>query len=234
MLILSVALLLVWQWRPATSAIFPDRTDPSTTAMFYQPLLDRLGPTAGRIEIPFTRAHWETVFVADRVALARGWERQLDHKYDQLLYEPTLSASDYRAWLVDNAVQYVALPNVPLDFSSQREADLLRSGVAGLQQIWHSRYWTVWAVTGTRHLVEGPAHLTHMDTNTFELAATGVGAITIRTHYSPRWTVTGPGCVRSTPAGWTQIVASAPGRLALRQRLTLKSTPCPDVPADAT
>ena len=110
------SLLLIWQWRPATGALVNNR-DPSASLSYFQPLLDHLAPFAPRrIEIPFTNSHWETDFVAARIPLARGWERQLDHKYYQLLYEKTLSVADYRMWLIDNAVEFVALPTLGWTF----------------------------------------------------------------------------------------------------------------------
>ena len=48
-----------------------------------------------RIEIPFTRFHWETYVVAPRYPLARGWERQLDIKDNPLFYSGPLTAATY-------------------------------------------------------------------------------------------------------------------------------------------
>ncbi len=67
--------------------------------------------------MPLTGAHWEAAYLAghDGIALARGWERQLDTRYAHLFYAPGLTASAYRAWLRENRVAYVALPDVRLD-----------------------------------------------------------------------------------------------------------------------
>src|ERR1019366_2309313 len=66
--------VLFWQWSPAWSAIQSGGTDPSHTAAYFAPLLHVLGrePAIGRLEIPATRNHWETAFVAPAVSLARG------------------------------------------------------------------------------------------------------------------------------------------------------------------
>ena len=235
LLILFVTLLAIWQWRPAAAAILSSGADPSAHAAYFQPLLDRLATTTStRIEIPFTQAHWETDFVASHIALARGWERQLDHKYDQLLYEPMLSAADYRAWLIDNAVQFVALPNVPLDFSSQREAALLRAGIPGLREVWHTPTWRLWTVTGTRPLVDGPARLTGISANSFNLDVTRPGTVTVRVHYSQRWAVDGSGCVQTTSQGWTEIIATSAGPIRLHQRLGPQGKSACAHPGDST
>src|SRR2546423_9002356 len=73
--------MLVWQATPAVTAIAHADGDKSLDASYYRPLLDYLGKQprhTTRIEIPMTLNHWESAFVAPHVALARGWERQLD------------------------------------------------------------------------------------------------------------------------------------------------------------
>ena len=41
-----------------------------------------------RVEVPLTRSHWEAALLAPRVSLARGWEKQLDERYDSVLLGP--------------------------------------------------------------------------------------------------------------------------------------------------
>jgi len=78
-------------------------------------VLDGLPKDFGRVEIAETYRHWETAYVAPQYALARGWERQLDHAYAARFYDRTLTASSYGSWLAGNAVEYVALPDTQLD-----------------------------------------------------------------------------------------------------------------------
>ncbi len=75
-----------------------------------------------RIEIPFTSFHWESYEVAPRFPLARGWERQLDIKYNHLFYGGTLDAATYDAWLHSLAVRFVAVADASLDYSAREEA----------------------------------------------------------------------------------------------------------------
>src|SRR6202011_1324604 len=73
--------LVVWTvWGPVRE-VDKVRGDPSDGVAYYQPLagfLDGHLGLAARVEVPFTRAHWESNYLARRFALARGWERQLD------------------------------------------------------------------------------------------------------------------------------------------------------------
>ena len=96
----------------------------STGSAYYAPVvrfLDAHARAPVRVEVPLTRTHWETAELAPRVSLARGWEKQLDTRYDSVLLSPTLDATAYARWLRAQAVSYVALPDAALDPSSARE-----------------------------------------------------------------------------------------------------------------
>ena len=71
-----------------------------------------------RVEVPLTRSHWEAALLAPSVSLARGWEKQMETRYDGVLLARGLTAASYERWLHEQAVAYVALPDVPLDPSS--------------------------------------------------------------------------------------------------------------------
>ena len=107
-------------------------TRPSQRA-YFRPLLAFLAERADaapvRVEVPFTRLHWEAVHVARSTSLARGWETQLDVKYNALFRagaDAKLTAGSYRAWLAREGVHYVALPDVALDPTGRAEAKLIR------------------------------------------------------------------------------------------------------------
>ena len=99
--------------------------DPSVEAAFHAPLLARLeaerarrGPF--RLEVPFTENHWEARWIAPRVPLARGWQRQLDVERNPLFYDGRLTPGRLRRWLQDEAVAFVAVPRVDLDRAGRR------------------------------------------------------------------------------------------------------------------
>ena len=50
-----------------------------------------------RVEVPLTRSHWEAALLAPTVSLARGWEKQLDTRFDGVLLAPGLTAAGVRA-----------------------------------------------------------------------------------------------------------------------------------------
>jgi hypothetical protein len=227
-LVILIAIPLVfWQWFPTSDTILYARSDPSTHRAYYQPLLSFLSKHDagfGRVEIPSTYRHWEAAFVAPEVALARGWERQLDYAYAASFYDHSLTAASYRRWLSSNGVRYVALPDTQLDDSSLIERHIIEQGQPYLHYVWGNVHWRVWAFTGYRGLVDGPAQLVSLTPDSFELAVTGTAPVTVHVHYSPRWAVDGSGCALPTADGWTRIENVQPG--AVRVAQALRGTRC--------
>lgn len=223
-LALVVVPLLVWEFAPITAAI-GSSSDPSAAPAYYQGLLDFLGTHPapyGRVEIPFTRGHWEARFVAPVAPLARGWERQLDVRYNEVLYRPDLSSADYRAWLLSRGVRYVALPDVPLDGSAVREAGLLRAGLPFLTPVFSDAHWRVWAVHGAPGLALGSAKLTRLDVDGFTLRFPAPGTSEVLVHYSPYWQVlSGSACVSPAANGWTLVTSTAAGTVRVASRWSL-------------
>ena len=81
--------------------------------------------------MPPTANHWESAYLAPKFELARGWLRQLDTTRDDVFYDQgELTDATYSAWLRDNAISYVALPDAPLDYSSAAERRLILAAPA--------------------------------------------------------------------------------------------------------
>lgn len=147
-------LLLYWQIETPINDEAALAGDPSVSAAYYAPLRAQLHAlTGGRrtiVEVPLSASHWEAADLAghEGIALARGWERQLDTRYAHLFYEPRLSAAAYRAWLAENRVAYVALPDAPLDYAGRAEGALVARGVPYLREVWHTAHWRLYAFDG--------------------------------------------------------------------------------------
>ena len=72
----------------------------ATSASYYAPVerfLSRSGAGVVRVEVPLTRSHWEAALLAPSVSLARGWEKQLEERYDSVLLGSGLTAAAYGA-----------------------------------------------------------------------------------------------------------------------------------------
>ena len=217
--LLIVALpLLYLQWQAAVRDVTTATGDASTQAGYYRSLLAFLERQPGppfRIEIPFTRAHWEAYEVAPQFPLARGWERQLDEKYNRLFYAGRLTPQRYDTWLHQVAVRFVALPDAPLDASARQEAALIERGLPFLKLVLRTRHWRVYAVAHATPIVQGAAVLTAWGPNSVSMQALRPGRALIHIHFSPYWRLEGPaGCV--APAGaFTQVSFTRAGRARL-------------------
>ncbi len=151
-LCLLAPVLLYWMLFTPIANVSALAGDRSVNASYYAPLRSELralrhgAPTI--VEVPLTAAHWEAADLAghDGISLARGWERQLDTRYAALFYRPTLTAAAYGAWLEENHVAYVALPDTRLDHAGQAEGALVAHGLPDLREVWRSRHWRLFAV----------------------------------------------------------------------------------------
>jgi len=220
--LVGIAIFTVWGPVRETKAVAGNE---STRASYYAPVLDFLARNGGalkRVEVPLTRSRWEAALMAPTISLARGWEKQLEEKYDSVLLNPGLTAAGYDRWLHEEAVSYVALPDTPLDPSSRQEGRLIRGGLPYLRPVFKSRHWTVYAVRDPTSLLEGPGRLTSLGHDSFALRAITSGRFLVRVRYTRFWTLTaGSGRVRETPGGWTYVITDRPGQLQVTARFSL-------------
>ncbi|MGR7002379.1 hypothetical protein ACU686_37450 [Yinghuangia aomiensis] len=206
----------------------PPRASPSPTTSgdsaadtrtYYTGMLGYLtahNQPVGRVEIPFTRGHWETVYVAEHMPLARGWERQLDRARNEPLYDPDLTPERYHQWLRDTGVRYIALPDVPSTNHAYRESALLRAGQPWLEPVWADKHWRIWEVTDAVPLLDGPGQLTELTPSSFTFTADRPGDFTIRIHHTAWFTTDHPGTrITAAPDGWTRITVTTPGRVTV-------------------
>jgi hypothetical protein len=176
-----------------------------------------------RIEAPFTSSHWDADVLGAHFLLARGWERQLDTRYDSLFYEGRLTAASYRAWLLATGVRYVTLSDAPLDFSSVQEAALIDGGLPYLRLVFHSRHWRIYEVRGARALVSGPGSLTSLNGDGFSIDAHRAGWFLVRVHYTPYWSVVaGSASIARAAEDWTELYARHAGAIAVDAEFSLE------------
>jgi hypothetical protein len=225
---LGLCVIAAWvAWGPVRETLAVAGNQ-STEASYYLPVerfLARVSAppsTPVRIEVPLTRSHWEAALLAPTVPLARGWEKQLDERFNHVLLAPGLTAASYERWLHEQAVSYVALPDTPLDPSSAEEGGLIRRGLPYLREVLVSRHWKIYAVVAPTPLASGPGQLTSLGHDSFALRASSAGAFVVRLHFTPYLTlVKGAGCVGGAPGGWTSVKVNAPGSVLVAARFSL-------------
>jgi hypothetical protein len=223
---LASASLLLWQVAGPLEQSIGASLNPASRYSFYVPAIRYLQSHGDgqpmRIEVPFTSTHWDATVLGERFDLARGWERQLDTRYDELFYAQHLTASAYHAWLLETGVRYVALSDAPMDFSSRQEAALIRGGLPFLREVFSSANWRIYAVLHAQPLASGPGALTAMDDDGFTLQVTHPGTFLVRIRYTPYWKITsGLGTIKESQGGWTEVSAAARGSISIDAEFSL-------------
>ena len=220
--------LIALQWSPISLALTGDRAQ--TESAFYTPLLDTLAllPQPLRVEVVPVASHDESNFVALQYPIARGWHRQLDRKYNPLFFADQLDAETYRQWLVDNGVSVVAIATTKLDSAGTLERTLLAHPPSYLVPLATGGVWRVFQVVPAPVLADHGATLTSIGVGSFTLEVPSPKAtpepITVKIRFSPYFRVThGDACVFEAADGWTNVVASTPGRVTVRASLSLRA-----------
>lgn len=217
--VVALPAVLWWQWSPALDGMLRAGDDPSSTEAYHEPLVAAVrahsdGPV--RVEVVPTQRHWETVYVAEELSLARGWERQLDTGRNPLFYEDELDADAYYRWLQDNAVSFVALADVALDRSGVDEASILGRRPEFLEPVWRDEHWQLWRVVDPRPLVEGPARMVRLGPAELVLDVARPAELLVRVRHSSHWSLDAAGCVEASDDGWTIVRPEQAGVVTLR------------------
>ncbi|HTU80395.1 MAG TPA: hypothetical protein VMF09_16725 [Solirubrobacteraceae bacterium] len=224
----ALGVIAVWvAWGPVRETLAVAGT-PASSAAYYAPVKRFIAAVQARsgsplrVEVPLTRSHWEAALLAPSVPLARGWDKQMEERYDGALLAHGLTAGGYERWLDEQAVSYVALPDLPSDPSSAREAQLIRAGLPYLREVFKSSHWRVYRVLRATPLAAGPGRLSALGHDSFTLLARTAGRFVVRVHFTRYWALTrGEGCVAPAPGGWTQVSVRAPGRVVVSASFSL-------------
>jgi hypothetical protein len=208
-----VAGALAWNVTPLVAGLMHAESDVSGRASVWRApiayLHAHLRP-GYRVEAVDTTEHWSAFYLAESgIPLVRGWFRQADFPFDALLYRH-FSPAAYRSWLREFSAAYVVLTRSPPDYSSEREARLVRSGRADLRRVWASREIAIYAVPHPRPILTGPGQprVLALENSRLLVRLTRGGTYRLAVRWSPYWH-TSTGC----------LAASSGGMLRLRTRV---------------
>ncbi|MEV6306849.1 hypothetical protein AB0M02_46150 [Actinoplanes sp. NPDC051861] len=227
--VLTVLLAVVFWWQPPV--VIDDVRDignPTAADSYFAPLRQRLAAETltGRVEIPPTRAYWESARMGE-IPLARGWLRQADIDRNPLFFTTVpgaagtgvaLTADSYRAWLAEEAVQFVAVPDAELAWPGREEARLVAGGLPYLSLIWTDAHWRLYAVADPHPIVAAPATLVRQDGATIVLDAPAAGDLTVRIRHHRSLTASG-GATLTADGEWTRLRVPSAGRYTLTSSL---------------
>ncbi len=216
--------LLVLQWAPVSLTFGGDL--PQAHAGFYAPLLDALDDVPGpkRVEVVPVATHSEADFVALQVPIARGWDRQLDRKFNGLFYGDRLDADQFLEWLDLNGVGVVAIADTDLDEGGTLERQLLADPPDYLHLLHQDDVWRVYEVRPTPALTDGEATLTQLGIDDFTVDVAHAGDVRVKVRFSPWFRVVdGAACVRDDGDGWTVVRAEQGGTVRVSADLSWRA-----------
>jgi hypothetical protein len=208
-----VGLALAWNVAPLAAGFASGESDVTAhAAVWREPLAylhAHLRP-GFRVEAVDTVDHWPAFYLAESgIPLVRGWFRQDDFPDDALLYR-RLSPGGYLGWLRELGVGYVVLTRAPPDYSSRREAALVRSGLAGLRRVLTTPEIAIYAVRRPQPIITGPGRPTvvalHESRILLHVSRRGTYRLAVR--WSPYWH-TSTGCLARTSGGMLRLRTGA-------------------------
>ncbi|MBV9487075.1 MAG: hypothetical protein JO246_13565 [Frankiaceae bacterium] len=165
-----------------------------------------------RVEVVDTATHWPSTYLLGPVAIARGWQRQIDEERNPLFYgRSRLDATTYRAFLDRNAVGAIAVPSgVSLDYGAKDEAALIATGLPYLETVWRDSHWTLYGVADAMPIVPAPLVIESLTDTGVRFQAPAAGRYVVNLHYSPYLTMSG-GSVSEAANGLSAVTVSRGG-----------------------
>lgn len=217
----ALALAVVVQ-SPVTLGTLQGAGKPQTTMAYYEPMIDAVrdqGELTGRVEIPELNGHWEAVFAARELPLARGWLRQADTKLNSdPFYGNPINDETYRRWLDLNGVQFVAVANARLTHTGNRERDYINDEQpAFLDDVWSSEDWTLYAVEDFTPVADAPATVVGQAPTSLTLEVPAGAEVTVRVRPFRWLTLEGPeGACLVLGERWITVRGGEGGQVVLR------------------
>ena len=204
-------------------------SEASADPAYYKPLateLDRIPDLAGyRLEVVAEQAHAAYDALLDHAMLARGWETQEDNHLNATLRDSKLDATQYKIWLDNNSVGYVAIPRTKI--ATFPEYTLVASGKPSyLDEIWHNDDWSLYRVRDSVPIVAAPQHILDYSQSQLTLHTACACTFTVRIRYSkylhatPAASALMPVDAKATVVddgyGFTKVTTTEPGTYVLR------------------
>jgi hypothetical protein len=205
----AVALAAAWNLFPLATSWASSVADRSANPKVWPAPVSYLRThlrTGYRVEAVDTVDHWPALYLARaNIPLVRGWFRQDDHPVAALLYR-RFTTAEYVAWLRRLGVAYVVLTDAPPDHSSRQEARLVRSGRAGLKEVFAGRNVSIYAVPRPKPIVTGPGRpsVLALHESRLRVSVSRGGTYRVAVRWSPYWHAS-TGCLERAPDGLLRL-----------------------------
>ena len=212
-----IVLSVVWGWSYAKMAF--QSTDSNADPAFYDSLAGYVNSLPGgvqRVEVVPTETYREADELAFKISLARGWETQIDRRFNPEMYNSNLTSNGFRHWLARNAISLVALPTGRLQDIARREVELISAHPDYLRRVWSNDDWQVFEVISHQPLAGNGATVIKVEPESLHLQAPNVGISTVQFRYTDLYRVTtGNACITEGNGGWIELHVYEPGPITL-------------------
>jgi hypothetical protein len=216
----AMVLVVAWNAAPIARNFVRGGADPASAATYWGPAIDFFGENltpAYRVEAVDTAGHWAAVYLPRAGnPHARGWFRQDDFPQNRVLYRADLGARSYLGWLRRLGIRYVVLTEAPHDYSARAEAELLRSGRAGLKRVLRTSQLTIFEVPSPRPIVTGPGpvYVRELSRSRLVVRLARRGTYRVALRHSPYWR-SSAGCLTRGADGMLRLTVMRPATATL-------------------
>ena len=220
----SVALLL--STKQSVGDVF-EAAQAAASPSYYTSLigeLDRLHTPlkACRLEVVDDGTHTASAALLDHAMLARGYEYQEDNALNAVLSMPSLDAVQYKVWLDNNAVCYVAIASTYRREITPEFRLVSKHRPDYLGEVWHGGSWTVYRVAHASAIVSSPVRVVRFSQSKLilDVPCACTFGVRVRKPENLRAVTTPPAGSAQPPVaarlesdgfGWTTMTTTAPG-----------------------
>lgn len=224
--LLGVVVALALSGKQSVGDVF-NSAEPTASPRYYHGLaahLDRMRSRLAdcRLEVVDDGTHTAAYALLDDAMLARGYEYQEDNALNAVLTTPGLDAVQYKVWLDNNAVCYVAIARTHRGKLTP-EYRLVSSARPGyLTLAWRDASWTLYRVVHPTAIVAPPVRVVRFSQSKLVLRVPCACSFGVRIRNPQHLTaVTTPPAGSPAPRlnarlepdgfGWTTMTTTAPG-----------------------
>ncbi len=161
--LLGVSVALALSTKQSVGDVF-DAAQPTASPSYYTSLIGELKTLHPqlrdcRLEVVDDGTHTASYALLDHAMLARGYEYQEDNALNAVLAQPDLDSVEYKVWLDNNAVCFVAIASTYRRAITPEFRLVSQNRPTYLQRVWHDSAWTVYDVTASNPIVSAPVHV---------------------------------------------------------------------------
>jgi hypothetical protein len=161
--LVGVSVALVLSTKQSVGDVF-EAAEPTASPAYYTSLIAELDRLHGqllscRLEVVEDGTHTASYALLDDAMLARGYEYQEDNELNAVLASPSLDGVQYKVWLDNNAVCFVAIASTYRRQITPEFRLVARHRPGYLHRVWHDAAWTIYRVADAKPIVSPPVQV---------------------------------------------------------------------------